>query len=397
MLNVTNNLSNLVSIEELDGGSNIAYNTILATAGDDTLDFSSIVVNRFTIDGGDGNDMITGTSAADRIRGGTGNDTLIGLGDDDTFLLTTGGDLSGTDQYDGGTGYDRIVGGWSVDVLHVTNNLSNLVGIEELEGGDTTLDRNTIQATAGNDTLDFSGLVVNNFTIDGGAGNDTITGTSAADRIRGGDDNDTITGGAGDDTIFGNDGNDTFRLITSNFDNGTDQYDGGAGYDRIVGGWSHDTLNVLNNLSNLVSIEELDGAGSSNTILATSGNDTLDFSSIVVKDFTIDGGAGNDTITGTNLANTIRGGADNDTLNGLGGDDTFLLNTGGDLSGTDQYDGGSGTDRIIGGWSYDTLHVTNNLSNLVSIEEIDGGDNTLDRNTILATSGNDTLDFSGLR
>jgi T1SS-143 domain-containing protein len=396
VLNVTNNLSNLVSIEEIDGASNTGHNTILATAGDDTLDFSSILVKQFIIDGAGGNDTITGTNLADTIRGGAGNDILNGLDGDDTFLLVTSNFDNGVDQYDGGVGYDRIVGGWSIDVLNVTNNLANLVGIEELEGGDTTLDRNTILATAGNDTLNFSSMVVNNFTIDGGAGNDNITGTSAGDRIRGGADNDTITGGAGNDTLFGNGGDDTFVLITSGFDNGLDHYDGGTGYDRIVGGWSVDVLNVTNNLSNLVSIEELDGAGSSNTILATTGNDTLDFSSILVKNFTIDGGAGNDTITGTNLADTIRGGADNDTLHGLDGDDTFLLNTGGDLSGIDQYDGGAGYDRIVGGWSIDVLHVTNNLANLVGIEAVDGGDATLDRNTILATGGNDTLDFSGL-
>ncbi|WP_206075880.1 VCBS domain-containing protein [Mesorhizobium sp. Z1-4] len=396
VLNVTNNLSNLVSIEEIDGASNTGHNTILATSGNDTLDFSGIVVKQFIIDGADGDDTITGTNANDTIRGGAGNDTLNGLGGDDTFLLVTSNFDNGVDQYDGGAGHDRIVGGWSIDVLNVTNNLANLAGIEELDGGDGTLDRNTIKATAGNDTLNFSGMIVTNFTIDGGGGNDNITGTSAGDRIRGGEGNDTITGGAGNDTLFGNDGNDTFVLLTSNFDNGVDHYDGGAGYDRIVGGWSHDTLNVTNNLSNLVSIEELDGAGSSNTILATAGDDTLNFTSIVVKNFTIDGGAGNDTITGTNLADTIRGGAGNDSLNGLAGDDIFLLNTGGDLSGIDQYDGGAGHDQIVGGWSIDVLNVTNNLSNLVSIEEIDGGDSTLDRNTILATSGNDTLDFSGL-
>src|SRR5690606_15103665 len=127
-------------------------------------------------------------TSENHIQGGAGNDTLIGGNVNDTFYLVTGGngDNNGVDQYDGGDGLDKIVGGWSHDVLRVKNNLSNLVGIEELDGGDGTLDRNTILATGANETLDFSNMVVKNFTIDGGGGHDNITGTSGNDRIRGG-------------------------------------------------------------------------------------------------------------------------------------------------------------------------------------------------------------------
>ncbi|PCI02381.1 MAG: hypothetical protein COB78_13430 [Hyphomicrobiales bacterium] len=245
--------------------------------------------------------------------------------------------------------------------------------------------------------------------IIGKDGNDTLKGGKGDDELYGADKpgqpqenevgDDTLIGGAGNDRMFGGKGDDTFVLITQNFDNGLDHYDGGEGYDRIIGGWSYDTLNVLNNLSNLVSIEELDGGDNTNDrniILATSGNDVLDFSNIVVNKFTIDGGDGDDTITGTDAGDRIHGGRGNDVLNGGEGDDVFLLTTGGDISGIDQYSGGIGNDSIIGGWSYDTLHVTNNLANLDGIEAIDGGDNTVDRNTILATSGDDTLDFTDI-
>ena len=52
--------------------------------------------------------------------------------------------------------------------------------------------------------------------------------------------------------------------------------------------------------------------------------------------------AGNDTINGTNNADTLYGGAGNDILNGLGGNDVLL---GG--SGNDQLTGGAGSDRFV--------------------------------------------------
>jgi Ca2+-binding RTX toxin-like protein len=362
----------------------------------------------FNVVGNELANVIYGNDAANTIEGRAGNDSLYGGGGDDTFLLQTGGtgDNNGLDHYDGGAGYDIIKGGWSYDVLHVTNNLSNLVGIEEINGGDGQPGYNTIVATSGNDTLDFSQATGKNiklvdFVVDGGNGNDKIIGHEQSENH--------IHGGAGNDTLKGGDLDDTFYLITAGTgdNNGLDQYDGGAGYDKIVGGWSYDVLHVTNNLSNLVGIEEInggDGQPGYNTIVATSGNDTLDFSqatgkNIKLVDFVVDGGNGNDTIIGHEQSeNHIHGGAGNDTLKGGDLDDTFYLITAGtgDNNGLDQYDGGAGYDTIKGGWSYDVLRVTNGLANLKNIEELDGGDTTVDRNTILATASNETLDFSGM-
>ncbi|MDY0035159.1 MAG: calcium-binding protein [Zoogloea oleivorans] len=398
-LHVLDQLSNLQNIQVLDGGDTTwQYNTILATDSNDTLDFSSYQVNNFIIDGAAGNDVITGTSAGDYIRGGTGDDVLAGGAGDDTFLLITAGDTNGTDMYDGGTGINAIVGGWSYDTLHVRDQLSNLQNIQVLDGGDTTWQYNTILATGGNDTLDFSTYQVNNFIIDGSAGNDVITGTAGADHILGGTGNDVLSGGAGDDT---------FLLLTGSDANGSDRFYGGTGINAIVGGWSFDTLRVMDRLANLVDIQVLDGGDSNlgyNTVMATDASDTLDFSGMTVNNFIIDGGAGNDTITGTTGNDYIRGGlgADlliggggNDVLLGGAGNDIFRLNTGGDLSGYDSYDGGTGVNTIIGGWSYDVLHVASDMSNLKGIQVIDGGDTTWAYNTIAGTSGDDRLDFTG--
>ena len=70
-------------------------------------------------------------------------------------------------------------------------------------------------------------------------------------------------------------------------------------------------------------------------------------------------GAGNDSITGSGLANSINGGGGNDTLNGSDGSDTVNGGDGADMlsggNGIDSLIGGSGNDRLNGGSSIDQL------------------------------------------
>jgi Ca2+-binding RTX toxin-like protein len=79
---------------------------------------------KFTIDGGNGNDMIMGSSGNDTIMGGKGNDTILGGdGNDtihggkgqDTILGGAGNDKvygdQGRDFVDGGEGKDWVQGG----------------------------------------------------------------------------------------------------------------------------------------------------------------------------------------------------------------------------------------------------------------------------------------------
>jgi Ca2+-binding RTX toxin-like protein len=401
VLNVTSGLANLKNIQVLDGGiDNNAYNnTILATASEDVLDLSAMTVKNFTINAGAGNDTVTGTNAADLIVGGAGNDVLNGGAGDDTFRLLQG-DVNGVDQYDGGSGTNTVLGSSDYDVLNVTSGLANLKNIQVLDGGiDNNVNINTIQATAGNDVLNFSAMTVKNFIIKAGMGNDAVVGTSGVDYIFGDAGDDQIMGSAGNDVLNGGDGNDTF-LLQDGVDSGLDQYDGGSGVNTILGSGNDDTLNVTSGLANLKSIQILDGGWDNdpmrNRILATSGNDVLDFSSMTVKNFHINAGAGDDMVTGTSGNDYIVATAGNDVLNGGDGNDTFLLQDGVD-SGLDQYDGGSGVNTILGSGNDDTLNVTSGLANLKSIQILDGGwDNDPMRNRILATSGNDVLDFSSM-
>jgi hypothetical protein len=85
------------------------------------------------------------------------------------------------------------------------------------------------------------------------------------------------------------------------------------------------------------------------SVTGTPADDTIDCSA-ASPGKTIDGVAGNDTITATQFADTVTGGEGNDTITGLGGDDTLNGDTG-----NDTISGGDGNDNITGAEGNDTL------------------------------------------
>lgn len=90
-------------------------------------------------------------------------------------------------------------------------------------------------------------------------------------------------------------------------------------------------------------------AGSRKLVDAGEGNDVVNVSTM--QDATIYGGDGDDTLTGSPLADLIFGGAGNDTISGLAGIDTIYGDDGNDVitagTGDDKIFGGSGSDRNI--------------------------------------------------
>jgi len=129
--------------------------------GNNTINASAFTGST-TLDGGDGDDSIRGSTAADLIIGGNGNDTLLGHAGNDTIMAGTG-----DDSVDGGAGND---------------GLSGFSGNDRIIGG------------ADNDT------------IYGGSGNDTLTGGDGADTIVGGAGGDTVDGEGGTDKVLGGSG-----------------------------------------------------------------------------------------------------------------------------------------------------------------------------------------------
>jgi hypothetical protein len=160
----------------------------------------------------------------------------------------------------------------------------------------------------GNDNVDDD-LLVTAFTIYGGLGSDILAGGGGADTIDGGAGNDAVLGGDGDDVFVASDGGDWMR--------------GDAG---------RDTLSYAGRTAGVSVTPE----GVANDGQAGEGDNVADGS---VEDVT--GGAGNDSLTGTDVANNLTGGAGDDTLTGTGGDDLL--------------DGGTGIDSLSGGAGIDVL------------------------------------------
>jgi len=102
------------SIETINGNSQ----SIQGTIADNVLNFqigSGTFVTLTavaSIDGLAGNDVITGTNAANIINGGTGNDSIYGLGGNDDLR----GDI-GDDYIEGGTGADTLRDGAGADTM----------------------------------------------------------------------------------------------------------------------------------------------------------------------------------------------------------------------------------------------------------------------------------------
>lgn len=193
-------------------------------------------VNFEGVEGGSGNDSLTGSANVDRLFGNGGNDTLNG-GDGNDILR--GG--NGVDIINGGNGNDNIYGDDGADIMDGGAGVDTLRYENDTTGVTINLTLNT--ALGGHATGD---TILNFENVNGGQAGDTLTGNGVANAIngRGGDDvidgaggNDGLHGNAGNDTISGGDGDD--RLYG---DAGDDILNGGAGYDRLYGGSGADTF-----------------------------------------------------------------------------------------------------------------------------------------------------------
>jgi len=274
--------------------SGIEHLEVFSEGGDDTIVMEDSVRQTTMLDGGPGQDTITGSRQHDTIKGGWGDDVL-----------------------NGGAGNDTLIG-----------DPRDITPVPRQAG--TNLDADAVGVADVVDPVPLRG----NDTITGGAGNDTIRGMLGRDRIDGGRGNDRIDGGSGDDTIQGGLGGD--RLF------------GGAGSDIIQG----DPIDVAAaatvrsvlpcNCNDLIyggrGDDVLSGMLGRDRIFGQQGNDTLK------------GGSGADRLWGQLGDDAIQGGMGNDYLFGGDGEDVLL----GD-AGDDYLSGGGGSDVLKGGLGADFL------------------------------------------
>jgi Ca2+-binding RTX toxin-like protein len=317
-----------------------------------------------TIEGGGGNDNIYGKAGGDRISGGAGDDVIDGGDQTDIFVYALG---DGNDRiFDYGTGgaVDTLELGAGITpamLLFSTSATDSDDIIIAFAGyaGTVTLDEKAASDDYGPNAVSFDDATIWSeaqllaYYVAGLA-------TGAADTIQGSYAADTIAAGAGDDNVYGRGGNDIVQVGASG---GYDAVDGGSGTDTITA----TAASTVIGLRSLVSVETISAVGYASVSIEGSGNaDTLNFSSVTLTDIThVDGGGGNDTLTGNTAANTFWGGSGDDVLRGNAGNDAL--------------DGGIGSDKAVFAGNRSTYTITTSGGSVQIVDNApttDGNDGT---------------------
>jgi Ca2+-binding RTX toxin-like protein len=113
------------------GIANVRSVNIAGHAGDDTIRIATDIIFSTLINGGDGNDRITGGGGRDVIHGGSGDDVISGGDNRDTLNGDAGADIiyggKDIDRLNGGTENDLLIGGDGLDRLNGGRGTNELV------------------------------------------------------------------------------------------------------------------------------------------------------------------------------------------------------------------------------------------------------------------------------
>ncbi|NHC38077.1 beta strand repeat-containing protein [Scytonema millei] len=334
------------------------------------------------------NNKITGNIGINTLRGNGGDDSLYG-GDGDDWLLDDSG--NGNDLLDGGAGKDYLKGGVGNDT-YIVDNFRDQVVETWSSGGDT----------GGNDTVKSSityslGTNVENLTLTdlasngtGNSLNNSVVGNNIANTLDGKEGNDYLDGGGGKDLIIGGLGNDTLDGSTGDIDT----LYGGLGDDTYLVGLPEDIIVEAANEG----FDTVNSAATSYTISDNVENLVLYQGNISGTGNDLDNNISVDSSQTTQYANIINGGAGNDTMSGRLGNDVYYVDSTGDIvvesAGTD-----TGFDTVHTSVSYT---LTDNVEKLVltGFDALNGigntGNNVLigntSNNTLEGLAGNDYLD-----
>jgi Ca2+-binding RTX toxin-like protein len=268
-----------------------------------------------------------------------------------------------------------LVNGGAVSVVGGTPTVANTTRIQVFGlGGNDTIALSEVNGAlpaanlfggAGNDVLTGGSGGDQLF---GQSGNDTMLGKGGFDLLFGGTENDTITGGDADDQSFGQGGDD--RMIWNPGDD-TDLNEGGDGTDTVEvnGGNGAEQFTTTAN-GTRVRFDRLNPApfsidiGTSEKLVlnANGGDDsssaTGNLAALIAM--TVDGGAGNDSLLGSNGVDLLLGGSGDDFVDGQQGNDVAFLGAGSD---TFQWDPGDGSDIVEGQNETDTMRFNGSAAN----------------------------------
>jgi Ca2+-binding RTX toxin-like protein len=377
---------------------------IFGLDGSDAIDWSAFTLPVF-IDGGCGDDTMTGGSADDTIFLRCGDDSGFGGPGGDTYLLQSNSTQTVTD-FDGenvldfsptdfGVTFDLDI---AVDPL-VTDKTQDVDPVNNPGQHFGVIDGVFVKlvGTAAGDSL----TAASNTTLVGGRGDDQLyakTGTEFT-TFSGGADADTLTtvgvGSVGEIDFSGDDGADTF-INSAGVSAGEIIVDGGADADVFQNLGSAGEINFSGDDGADVFINDATGSVGG-AIIVDGGADIDVFTNLGSAgeiDFSGDDGADSFTNAAGGLAGDIivDGGADADVFTNLGetgsidfsgddGADVFINDAGGAVTGTIIVDGGADIDVF---------------TNLGSAGEIDfTGDDGADTFTNEAGGVVGSIDFSG--
>jgi Ca2+-binding RTX toxin-like protein len=281
---------------DLDGNAFITTANVTVNLGLGTASGFTSVLGIENVEGGSGNDTLTGSdednvlsggNGTDTLSGGLGSDTLNGGGNGD--VLTGGG---GNDALNGNGGADRANFSEAVANYDFASVGGNVVvtnaSATAVDGQDTLNSIETLQFGALSYTLVAGGNGNNNGagSLNGGGNADIILGFNGNDTLNGNNGADVLVGGAGNDTMNGGAGNDTFVFAAGS---GVDTI---TGFDADAGGGGQDLLALASSLGITadnfgahVAINVVAG----NTVITIDGVDTITLNGV--------NGVGNNVIT----------------------------------------------------------------------------------------------------
>jgi Ca2+-binding RTX toxin-like protein len=416
-----------------------------AMGGNDTVDASNAPVP-VVLDGGAGNDSLTGSDMGDLIIAGPGQNTVIGGAGNDTLM---GGDNN--DYLEGDAGNDTFGLDFNSAEL-VDNSGTNTIDLSAVSFGitlDTTINAGQWQQVNANGsklslTGQFQDIVGTGFKDDltggsgsnlfGGAGDDNLTATanSVGASLFGGDGNDTLIAmqNSVDASLFGGDGADVMQAMATS--DGASLFGGdgadvmtadvGALHASLFGGDGADVMTAMANsldaslfggtgddvmTADVGAINAvLSGDDGSDTLKATGGNDGAslfggDGSDTLIADEgalhpSLFGGAGDDNVEALSGAvdPSLFGGDGNDTMVAAGALDASLFGGAGDdmLSVSSLVVNAS----LFGGTGSDGTLPQIDGAQLISIAGSDNALVELDGASLFGGDGSDTLTATGV-
>lgn len=404
-----------------------------------------------TVDGGAGLDTVTAGSGADNITLGT-----AGQNEDDQAIFTSD-NFSSSDTVAGGGGNDQIT--ISDDATVVDTDFTNVSSVETLLLAGAGAQRVTlstkaeaagivaVDASRGSSlTIDASGYRTTGLALFMGGGDNTISSGAGDDKLICGGGADTINGDGGADTLEGGGNNDIYVYNTNDVVANETLLDTGGTADMISVVTSTDFTNlktatilgdahierilIASGQTATFTGAQLTGqaiavnatvAAPAGVVINTSSGGSVNCSTLTFAAFgsynafdsgvdtiTINGAGGNETITGTSIADTIIGGAGVDTLDGgPNGNDTFVYATMADFvtghAVVDSITGGNGSaDKIQVNDAIQLTTADNLATRLATVEKLVAeSQNTVARshsivlNTDTKLSSITTIDLSG--